>query len=255
VRSATPANADLLRSLLLMGNGVMMRSETNNAKQVFKVAVNARDFPDMPGYAYLARPTPGDRQAPYRAYHVNDVAIDRWSDSFEWRQLNRLQEAAVAEDAGSWYADRHKLAAARRSEASARLARLRSGAVRTKQARETEKVAEATGVRVTPGVSFGDGMPGCDDVTRFWATAAPAAVHEPSAAERSLTESQRRVVDAIGRGASTPAQIGEEVGLGKTRVAELLKELVRMEVIHQPTGYGTYATRRAGSTAGRKNGS
>jgi hypothetical protein len=234
-----PSHADNLRSRLLEGNGVMMRSETNNAKQVFKVEVNARDFPDLPGYGFLARPTPGDRQAPFRGYFVNDAAQEQWAHSFTWRVLSKLQASAVAEDAGRWYADRDKLAVARQSDNAARLARLRAGLARPKEEREAEQLAEDTGVRVTVGSSFGDGMPGVDDVTKFWA-AGPAPVHEPSARERSLTEPQRRVATAIGGGAVTPTEIQAATGLAKTRVHELLKELTTMEVIHKPT-YGSYA--------------
>jgi predicted ATPase len=236
-----PRLADNLRSRLLEGNGVMMRSETNNAKQVFKVEVNARDFPDMPGYGFLARPAPGDRQAPFRGYYVNDEAIARWASSFTWRVLSKLQESAVAEDAGRWYIDRNKLADARQSENAARLARLRAGLSKPKEEREAQKVADQTGVRTTIGASFGDGMPGVDDVTKFWSSG-PAAMHEPTAAERAaLGDSHRKVMDAIRRGAATPTEIQEATGLAKTRTHELLKELTSMELIHKPTGYGSYA--------------
>jgi hypothetical protein len=235
-----PRHADNLRARLLEGNGVMMRSETNNAKQVFKVDVNAREFPEMPGYGFLARPAPGDRQAPFRGYYVDEAAQERWSHTFDWRVLSRLQESAVAEDAGRWYADRNKLAQSRQADITARLERLRSGMAVPREDRVAEQVAEDTGVRVTRGASFGDGMPGVDDVTKFWA-AGPAPMHEPSARERSLTEPQRRVATAIRDGAVTPTAIQAATGLAKTRVHELLKELTAMEVIEKPTGYGSYA--------------
>lgn len=235
-----PAHANNLRSRLLEGNGVMMRSEDSNAKQVFNVQINPRQFPDLPGYGYFARPAPGDRQAPFRGYWVNDDAQAQWANSFVWRVLSKLQESAVAEDAGRWYADRDKLAVARSADNVARLARLRAGQSRPKEEREADELAEDTGVKITVGASFGDGMPGVDDVTKFWA-AHPAAMREPSARERSLTEPQRRVAKAIRDGAVTPTAIQGATGLAKTRVHELLKELTAMEVIEKPTGYGSYA--------------
>lgn len=234
-----PSKAELMRSNLLVGNGVMMRSETNNAKQVFKVEVNARDFPDLPGYAYLARPFPGDRQAPFRAFFVNDQAIVCWATSFTWRVLSKLQESAVAEEAGRWYADRHKLAQARSAGNAARLARLRAGAAMLREDVERRQEQERTGVVVTPGRAFGENMPGVDEVTKFWeSTSAPA--HEASAAERALSDGHQKVLSAIRSGAGRPAAIMEATGLGKTRVHELLKGLVAAELIDQPT-YGLYA--------------
>lgn len=229
-----PKGADVMRANLLVGNGIMMRSESNNAKQVFKVDVNARDFPDLPGYGYLARPFPGDRQAPFRFYYVNDEAIKQWADSFTWRSLSVKQARMVEQFAGRWYATRHEQAAAQREKDRRLLADLESEIF-------TPDVTAPAGERFTPttGGAGVTGMPGFDEVVKFWEKT-PAPVHEPSAANR-LGEGHQKVLAAILGGANRPQLIMDVTGLGKTRVHDVLKELTAMELIHQPTGYGTYA--------------
>lgn len=232
-----PSKAELMRSNLLVGNGVMMRSETNNAKQVFKVEVNARDFPDLPGYAFLARPFSGDRQAPFRFFYVNDAAITRWAGSFPWRGLSTLQASMVAQRAGRWYASRHALAAARAEEDARLLADLQAGVFTTLEPTQPEPRSQSQ-VRVTTGPAFGENMPGVSEVTKFWEQG-PAAVHEPSAVERGMSDGQKKVLAALGAGHRRPAELVRVTRLSESQVHNVLGDLVRMNMIDK-VGYGQY---------------
>lgn len=225
-----PAKADVLRSNLLVGNGVMMRSETNNAKQVFKVDVNARDFPDLPGYGYLARPFQGDRCAPFRFYYVDDTAIGRWAGSFRWRTLSEQQANMAAMYAGRWYEDRHKLAEARFREDEELLAAIQSG-VFERFERPREDSFQPTVVSLLP--SGADGIPPVEDVVKFF-DRSPATMHEPTAEERAVPRSQVAVLEAVSRGVGQPKDIAQETGYSMAAVHAALAELKRRELVDNP---------------------
>ena len=223
-----PSKADLLRSCLLMGNGVMLRSETNNAKQVFKVEVNPREFPSLPGYAYLARPAEGERQAPFRGYYVNDEQIRRWAHSFPWHSLPARQ----AQYAGSRYAKRREVADVQRHEDEELLAMLDAGSFE-----ELQEISRE--MDLVEAESFGDSMPSFARVVKFWENN-PAAAHEGTAAERgALSEGQRKVLAAIQAGHHEPRAIKQVTGYRTTHTHNLLNSLEDAGLIEKAS-YGKY---------------
>ena len=99
--------ADVLRGSLRAGNGVILKSLTNNTKEVFKVDIDPTQFPDMPGYAYYIAPKgSAERTAPFRGYYVTDQLKKQWPDLIEWRSLSEAEGNAYGPD----YARRGEIA-------------------------------------------------------------------------------------------------------------------------------------------------
>ena len=224
--------ADVMRSNLLIGNGIMMRSETNQAKQVFKVDVNARDFPDLPGYGYLARPFKGDRQAPFRFYFVNDDVIEQWADSFTWRSLGVTQERMVQRFAGGWYTDRHTQSDAYRADEAALLQQLATGDFAIADDRD---MPDSTPVLTDAEALLGGEIPSFDEIMQGWKTS-PAPAHEPTAEQRRpLTEAQELVLAAVKQaGLIQPKDLVVATGYSAATVHAALKELERRHLVRKP---------------------
>jgi hypothetical protein len=214
-----PQKADLLRACLLTGNGVLLRSETNNAKQVFKVDIDPRSFPKLPGWAYLARPAIGERMAPFRGYFVKDAQIDRWARSFPWRELPTRQ----ARYAGSRYARRREVAAQQHADDLALLDMLDAG-MQLDLDETMKRLGQAVDDAV-PQASFGDHMPGFARVPKFWD--APSGTVE-------LTEGQSKVLAAIRSGHERPADIIASTGYSSAHVHATLNELMERELVERP---------------------
>lgn len=219
--------ADLLRSCLLVGNGVLLRSETSNAKTVFGVDINPRRFPELPGYAYLARPAPGQRQAPFRGYHVTDAHLDAWAGSIVWHELPARQANAC----GKTYAERKLVVEQQRENDEAYLALLDAG---TFDAFDDLGRAMDEAERVAGRIEFGEGIPDAQaPATRFWV--------EPTEAEK---EREVRVLQAIAAGKSKPSEIMAHTGYGKTHVHNTLNDMeARGRIVR--AGYGKYEVRQA----------
>ena len=223
--------ADAMRANLLIGNGIMMRSETNQAKQVFKVDVNARDFPDLPGYGYLARPFKGDRQAPFRFYFVNDQVIEQWADSFTWRSLGVTQERMVQRFAGRWYTDRHTQSDTYRAEEADLLHELATGDFTIA---DDTVMPDKTPVLNDAEVLLGGEIPSFDEIMRGWKDT-PAPAHEPTAEQRRpLTEAQAQVLAAVQQGVVQPKELMNVTGYSSAAVHAALKELERVGEIRKP---------------------
>lgn len=117
-------HSDALRSSLRAGNGVILRSLTNNTKQVFNVDIDPTQFPDMPGYAYyVAAKGSAERTAPFRGYYVTDALKKQWPDRIEWRSLSVEEGNAFGPD----YARRMDLADESREEALAMIKAMKAG--------------------------------------------------------------------------------------------------------------------------------
>lgn len=219
-----PSKADNLRSRLLEGNGVVLRSETNNAKTVFQVNVSPRSFPKLPGYAYLARPAEGERQAPFRGFYVNDEQIDRWAHSFPWHALPARQ----AQYAGSKYAKRRQVVDEQRHEDEMLLSMLDGGTFE-----ELEQLSLELD-RAEASESFGDHMPAFGKVAKFWEQPRQATPAGPQ-----LGEGQRKVLAAIRAGHQKPAAIMSVTGYQTTHTHAVLNSLIRLGLIRKAE-YGKY---------------
>jgi hypothetical protein len=228
-----PKHADLLRSCLLNGFGILLRTLTNNAKQIFKVEIDPTMFPaDQPGYAFLARPASEARSAPFRGFFVDDAALDQWSGQIIWHELPRRQ----ANYAGSTYANRHLVAQKQSDEDEALLALLDSGMLDELQALSAEmdrvEAQQAERVMNVPS-TFGEHMPGFARVAKFWEQSAPVQ------AGPELNEGQRKVLAAIRNGHRSPKTIANVTGYSLAWVHEAMKTLMQLELIER-SGYGEY---------------
>jgi hypothetical protein len=202
-------DADTLRSSLLAGNGVILRSKTPNAKTVFGVDVDPRQFPKLPGYAYLCDPEEGARSAPFRGYWITDELAGYWPPRIGWRSLPRRQ----GNFAGPTYARRHEIAV-QQADTDARLLELADLGIVSDNMVPTIQAA----AHVVAG--FGDGHPAVVPVRRFWLHAVP---DEAKPAE--LLPGQRKVLDAIVAGHTSPLALRTTTGYSESQVHNLLGEL------------------------------
>ncbi|MER5703464.1 hypothetical protein ABT023_16185 [Micromonospora sp. NPDC002296] len=215
--------ADTLRSSVLQGNGVILKSKSANVKQVFGVDVDPRQFPKLPGYAFLSDPEEGARSAPFRGYWVTDQLAKVWPSRLVWRELSTRQ----ANIAGRLYANR-KVQAAEQLEQDRRLLEMADSGVIDFDAMVDAAVdASATG----DVLDFGDSMPAVRRVDRFW-------MPEESTAA-GFSPGQQKVLDAIAAGNAQPKAIREATGYSESQVYNLLDELKDVAAVRR-LGHGRY---------------
>lgn len=139
-------NTDALRSSLRAGNGVILRSNTNNTKDVFKVEIDPSQFPAMPGYGYyVASKDSGARTAPFRGYYVTDDLKAEWPDRIVWRALTPGEGNAYTLTAGTEYARRGELADDAREDALAWIEAVKAGVAKPRQQQVAAAVARSSG--------------------------------------------------------------------------------------------------------------
>jgi hypothetical protein len=229
---------DTLRSGLINGNGVLMKSETNNAKQVFKVDVDPRKFPKLPGYGFLARPREGARSAPYRGYWVTDEQLLTEPQKIAWRELNRRQTAV----AGELYGRRREIAQERREALLGELEMIDAGLFDTleEMSRQMDKAAtaQAESAKADVQLDFADGIPSLRPVQRFWMTAEA----DPQAAP--MTPGETKVLAALARGSAKVGELARSTGLSESGVHQVLGKLVGRGLVEQPQKYGPYQVKQ-----------
>jgi hypothetical protein len=225
---------DTLRQSVLAGNGLILRSKTSNAKQVFNVDVNPRRFPKLAGYGFLADPEPGARSAPFRGYWIDDDLAKSWPSRITWRVLPTRQ----ANMAGKHYAKRKESAAEQRFNDEMLLAMADAGMLDDLEDLTQSMDAAAAAAGTVDVVDLGDGHPPIRRVEKFWE-------NPTGPAPERLGEGHQRVLDAILAGNRQPKDIMAATGLGRSRVHDLLKELDDAGHIHKAR-YGSY---EAGSAA------
>lgn len=219
-------NAEMLRSNLLMGNGVMMRSKDANARQVFKVDDDPSQFPVMPGYALLIDPEEGARTAPFRAYFLTDRLRKEWPSKIRWRSL----PDGDANTAGMAYLMRHQLAEMAKEETRRRIKERREGRGMTNPLD-----------RIFAAAKGGDGA---EQVTPIEAEqVASFPVWNPVTEQvqaRQMHDSHRKVLDALKVGICSPKPIAEATGIGQRQVHNLLDELMDEFGRVERDGHGKY---------------
>jgi hypothetical protein len=202
-------NAEMLRSNLLMTNGVMMGSKDANARQVFKVDEDPSQFPDLPGYSLLVNPDAGARTAPFRAHHLTDKLRAYWPDKIHWRSL----DPGSGNAAGTQYTMRREIAQMAREEIRRRVESRRNGTY----------VSERPDHRFEPakggdGAELGD-LPA---VASFpvWNPATEKVQ------DRQMHDGHRKVLDALKVGFGSPTPIAEATSYSVRRVHQILDELM-----------------------------
>lgn len=232
-------NTDALRSSLRAGNGVILRSNTNSTKDIFKVEIDPSQFPALPGYGYyVASKDSGARTAPFRGYYVTDDLKGKWPDKIVWRCLTCGEGNAYTLTAGSDYARRNETAEESREEALAWIEAVKTGRARPATVMSTlQRMAAAS----APVVEVAQ-IPAWDP-----------ELFAPARKLRDRSELHRShalVLAQLAAGTDRTGAIAKAVELGERQTYNLLKQLVNEFGLVEETGVqGQYRLTEAGRAA------
>lgn len=203
--------AEMLRSNLLTGNGVILRSKDANAKMVFGVDVNPKAFPDLAGYGFLVDPEPGGRSAPFRGYYVTDEQRGYWPQRIRWRSLDVGAAAAY----GPLYVRRREMAAEAKEAVRRRVEARRAGrpVPAGDGARSLAMPVRAGGVAQVVVAQF-----------PVWDSSG-AAPTKADGSGKQLHDGHRKVLDALASGHTSPRAVQDATGYSERQVHNLLGEL------------------------------
>lgn len=229
-------NAETVRSNLLMGNGLIFRSESKDVKQVFNVEVSPVTFPVLPGYCMLVRPPADGRSAPLRAYHFTDAQADEVMKTLVWREL----DPGAANAAGPNYLNRKEIAARALAAKQARVEALQAG-----KPLPEESIERPAPTQVGPAIP----------TFPVWNPATPVPV-APTLAP--LSDIHFRVAEAVAskvvapNGYTMPSLVAAELGCSERWAHEALKHLVRFDILERPPGTPQGHYYPTGKTLARK---
>ncbi|MFG1847754.1 P-loop NTPase family protein [Micromonospora carbonacea] len=200
----TGKHADALRSALLTGNGVVLRIKSASIKDVLKLGYDPREFPPVAGYGRLVDE---ERAVAFRGFRVTDQQVATLPKQMRWRCLSVGEAAAF----GPGYAERKQTRARARAEALARRqARLAGVHV---PAPATAPAGAGAGVQPQVVAELLE-----DVVFPVW----PGSMQP----EFELTDSHRRLLDAVASGATRAKDIQDAMGLSKSRFHQLAPPLL-----------------------------
>lgn len=225
-----------LRSSIMEGNAIVLRSTSNSTGQLMAgMTVDPKTLPKIPGYGYIqGSEETGVRTAPFRNRNTGDQA-GKWLSEQPRPGLDKLTATATLA-AGTAYRDRHISEDTGRAASAARVRALREGRLpedmlpQRQQAQPAASTAEMGEVITFPGPIT------AEDLQQ------PA---RPAAKKLDLSPSHLAVLKAVSAGADRPSKIEEHINqvqgvkLGSRRIADLLKELVSSGHLTQPA-YGRY---------------
>ncbi|WP_435233386.1 hypothetical protein [Micromonospora aurantiaca (nom. illeg.)] len=198
---------EALRSSLLTGNGIMLAGDDPNAKTIFGVKENPKEFPVGGGYGLVAKPAPGARQALFRSTYLDDRSKKVWPGRFVWRSFD--DPAVVAAVKG--YSSRERTFADRKAVADG----VPVGVVAQPVPAQRQPAAGGDGAALEAfgAVAF----------PPSWETFVAQAQQE---ARKELGPSHAKVLDAIAAGHTSPQRIADEIGLSVRQVHNLLGTLM-----------------------------
>lgn len=229
--------SDALRSSLVAGNAIAMRTASDVQSQIFPgLKVDLTELPGhLPGYAYTTSQDGSTRTAPFRGrklLYTDDLAdlakppadvrtAEDWFANLPAQQLDPISEKA----AGPAFANRHQVAADEDAELERMFADITNlddllaaidaddAATNTGSESPAEVHDVVTGPGGAPAVVFPEFIPVSHTTGR---PAAPAG----------LTTAQEAAFDAITGGAATPSEVGNAIAASKQRAHTLLTQLV-----------------------------
>lgn len=215
---------EVLRSTLLRGNGVAMKTSSRIAGQLLPGLGNLdlSKLPDQPGMGYTIASQAGGRTAPFRTRYMPTAkekadqglavpAVEEWFEIFPEPEL----DAYSAQAAGDDFADRHRIAADR------------SKSIRDQVIGNTPYEPPATGTGPGTGPSGGSSGTGVMDFPTAPESPLPPEPIPPAntLTPAGLTDAQRRVWIAVAKGAPTPKDIVALTGFSERWVQAQLKDL------------------------------
>lgn len=208
---------DSLRSSIMAGNVIAMRTVSNTAGQIMAgLQVDPKTLPNIKGYGWFQDTDPNGRSAPFR----NRLAVDpgAWMAAQPEVHLDTL--AATA--AGEAYQRRAEIASANRDSLREFVEAMRAGRPAAEPAPPlTGEPAERPNLRVVAGTDL--------DL--------PAALRP---APDGLSEAERAVCSALADGAESPKDLAESTGYTERHVNNLLKPLIDRGIAVK-IGRGRYA--------------
>lgn len=206
--------ADAIRSNLLMGNGVMLKSLSKSARGVFRTQVDPTLFPDRPGYALLCGT--GLREAPFLGYFASDAVQDYWLPRMTWWPL----DAGSANAWGADYIHRNAGVEADRAAKRARVEARRAGTVVA-----PERAVEPITRRVPAVTSSPFGPVPAFPVWRSPRRAVPAADPVmPEVARKVLAE--MRLGEILVEGYARPSWLARRLDYSERHIHTALNELL-----------------------------
>ena len=204
-----------LRASLLANAIVMKANSKENKNLITGLTVDPETLPKIPGFGYVIGTTePGafTRTAPFRAEYLADPA--HWFDQYVMPSLDPLSANA----AGDNYQMRRETQAELHESNRLRVAAMRGG----------------TWQPELPEVDLDDEGPAeADEPRAFDVRQFPSAVPPPEKPARE------RVLVAVAQGTTRTREIGIAVGLEKTQLHDVLKELLEAGELERPTA-GVY---------------
>ena len=239
----TFGNNEALRSSIMEGNAVVLRTTSNQTKQLMPgLDVDPKTLPKIPGYAYvIGSAENGQRTAPFRNRDTgsDSEATGAWLAAQPAPQMDDLLANAIARSRGGiLFRDVGDTAQARKELTRARVEAMRNGldpdevAPRPGFTKQDEHVVEAQNEE-----TLGEVIEFPDPITLEQLR---GELRRPvTQARLEMSDSHRAVLSAVANGATRPTEIENATGLRHRRVAELLKELVAAGHLIQPK-YGRY---------------
>lgn len=204
---------DPLRSSIMAGNVIAMRTTSNSAGQIMAgLQVDPKTLPPIKGYGWFQDTLPEGRSAPFR----NRLAIDpgAWMAAQPEVHLDKLSATA----AGEKYLRRAEIAESQHEELRAYIESLRNGLMPAQAPlRETGR----PNLRVVADTDLN--------------------LPEPiRPAPDGLSEAERAVCSALADGAEAPKELAEVTGYTERHVNNLLKPLIDRRIAVK-IGRGRYA--------------
>jgi hypothetical protein len=208
-----------LRAAILAGNVVAMRAESNqNGQLIPGLEVDPKTLPELPGFGYTVRRAGAfGRTAPYRAEYVADPG--HWLKRYPPPPLDALSANA----AGDEYLSRQGAMEAARLEAAADVEAMEAGRPATWEPSTSKPESSNDAMEASEPPAF----------------PAPPTLHVVPPAPEPQGNGRGRILAALADGPASPKMLRDNCGLGETRVATLLKELIADGIVEQQ-GRGLY---------------
>jgi len=192
----------------MLANLIVMKTGMNTTKNLIPgLTVDPELLPKIPGYLY----TIGERTAPGRAEYVEDPAL--WFKQYPMPKLDALSANAAGDLYGM-----------RREETAAELEANRQW---------VEQMSSEGFQPELPEPDLDDWKPEPAEPRAFEVVQFPSAVAPPEKPARE------RVLVAVAQGTTRTREIGIAVGLEKTQLHDVLKELLEAGELERPTA-GVY---------------
>ncbi|MBE1603757.1 hypothetical protein [Actinopolymorpha pittospori] len=223
---------DKIRSLLQQYTTLVLRTAGAVAQNILRIKVNPADLPTEPGYGYVIGGTESVRTAPFRADFLDDKNgdADAMFEAYPGCDLDKWSTKA----AGDAFIHRAEIAVRQRQELEDELAEWESdGDVGDDLLASLGSMAQEDAVLIA--------VPALGPVPTFPPPPTLRVIDGGQAAQETpgAPSAREAVYAALAGGATTPTQVMEATGYGKTQVWRALRSLEDDSKVTNPAR-GTY---------------